>query len=83
VIPRCLKPAKAVPHPRRATIPLALAAPHAPSAMMDSAHRPKHPARKRPISNGSDRKDARQSLAHAAIGQHPGTRTLPSNPNSP
>jgi hypothetical protein len=51
--------------------------------MMDSAHRPKHPARKRPISNGSDRKDARQSLAHAAIGQHPGTRTLPSNPNSP
>ena len=72
MIPRRLNPAKTVFHPHRATIPLAPAAPHVPSAIMDRTHRSKHTALKRPIWNGSDRKDAPQSIAHAAIGQHPG-----------
>jgi hypothetical protein len=51
--------------------------------MTNTAHRSKRPAPKRPIWNGSDRKDAPQSIAHAAIGQHPGTPTRSSNHNSP
>ena len=83
MIPRCLKPAKAVPHPRQATIPLAPAAPHVPSVMMDTAHQPKHPALKRPIRDNSDKKDARQSIPHAAIGQQFAAPRQPSNHNSP
>jgi hypothetical protein len=83
VIARRLNQAKADIPPSRATIPLALAAPCVPSMMTNTAHRSKRPAPKRPIWNGSDRKDAPQSIAHAAIGQHPGTPTRSSNHNSP
>jgi hypothetical protein len=83
VIPRRLNPAKADIHPSRATIPLAPAAPQVPSVIIDRAHRSKHTALKRPIWNGSDRKDAPQSIAHAAIGQHPDTPRRSSNHNSP
>ncbi len=81
--PRRLNPAKAVTDPRRATTPLAPAAPQVPLGMMDGAHRAEHPALKRPIWNSRDRKDARQSIAHAAIGRHPGAPSPPSNHNSP
>ena len=83
VIARRLNPAKADIHPSRATIPLAPAAPHVPSAMMNRTHPPKGPAAKRPIWSSRDKKDAPQSIAHAAIRQHPGAPSPPSNHNSP
>jgi len=83
VIARRLNPAKADIHPSRATIPLGPAAPQVPSVIMDRTHRSKHTALKRPIWSSRDKKDAPQSIAHAAIGQHPGTPTRSSNHNSP